>query len=290
MSEKVKEKLSLVEWIGLPSETDFSKFGFFDNNRQVDDDHVDFLKQKIIETGMITPIVVVDIDGELKVVDGQHRLEAAKELSKVYSNILVPFVSCKIKNDIYLKISGIQNLKRWSLQDMLSSRAGRNDMLSKKVLEIYNSQSKEKLRYEDILSLMEGKNWSGTKKWFEILSTQKVHAKYVLPPANKKSIDKIHKLYNDLIIVANRGARHPKMTSALIQFYLSAKTKEENANIIEDNYSQKLLDFCQKIKEDKVFRSGQRYDFPLNSRTAEWKDIFSWIVEGSFPSDMEFLD
>jgi len=63
----------------MKSTTDYSIFQEFSSNREVDEKHVKRLMKSIGEKNLlhVNPIVV---DKRLRVIDGQHRLEAAKRL------------------------------------------------------------------------------------------------------------------------------------------------------------------------------------------------------------------
>jgi hypothetical protein len=69
--------------------TEYELFGLIGPNRTVDKGHVNTIKQSLEEDGnwlMNSPIIV---NGRFEVIDGQHRLEAAKELRlPVYFRIL----------------------------------------------------------------------------------------------------------------------------------------------------------------------------------------------------------
>ena len=60
-------------------EHNLNKFGRFQNNREISKGHVAILAESIKKNGQLMPIVV---DSKLRVVDGQHRLEACRQLIK----------------------------------------------------------------------------------------------------------------------------------------------------------------------------------------------------------------
>lgn len=61
------------EVVKVLTENNHSKFTFLDNNRNIDDKHVEALATSIRKNGQFSPIIVNE---KLEVIDGQHRLKA----------------------------------------------------------------------------------------------------------------------------------------------------------------------------------------------------------------------
>lgn len=97
----------------MESTLDYKIFGDFDSNRELDKRHVNRLKDAILHKNLLhlNPIIV---DDYRRVIDGQHRLEAAKELKVPVYYIVDTTVS---KSDISHLNS---NKKNWSLMDYIN--------------------------------------------------------------------------------------------------------------------------------------------------------------------------
>lgn len=92
----------------------YDKFRFLESNRMVDFRHVRRLKKSIADIGLIEPIVVND---HLEVIDGQHRLQALKELDEPVTYI----VSHSADKATVMDVNNTQ--KNWSLSDYVTSQA-----------------------------------------------------------------------------------------------------------------------------------------------------------------------
>lgn len=92
----------------------YDKFRFLESNRMVDFRHVRRLKKSIADIGLIEPIVVND---RLEVIDGQHRLQALKELDEPVTYI----VSHSADKATVMDVNNTQ--KNWSLSDYVTSQA-----------------------------------------------------------------------------------------------------------------------------------------------------------------------
>lgn len=64
----------------IQSTTDYDQFTTLDTNRNVSQVHVNQLKTSIEETGNLTKVTPILVNGRYQVIDGQHRLEAIKQL------------------------------------------------------------------------------------------------------------------------------------------------------------------------------------------------------------------
>lgn len=95
------------------STKDYGLFKEFNSNRELDDKHVRRLARKISEKNLlhINPIIV---DADMYIIDGQHRLEAAKELG-------VPIyymVSNRTSRSDISKLNS--NKKNWKTMDYIN--------------------------------------------------------------------------------------------------------------------------------------------------------------------------
>ena len=99
--------------------TDYSKFKKARGNRPVDETHVQQLKKLIAEKDLYDPIRV---NQNMEVIDGQHTLQARKELDKV-----VPYII--INSDDPLDVARLNTgRKNWSMEAYLNHHCARNKM------------------------------------------------------------------------------------------------------------------------------------------------------------------
>lgn len=86
---------------------DLGKFNNYEFNRDLDLGHVKVLKQKIKDFTLCPLICNIEDDGKLYILDGQHRLEVAKQLkSPIYYRI--------VKDVQSMNIAELQVKKNWS--------------------------------------------------------------------------------------------------------------------------------------------------------------------------------
>ena len=109
---------------------DYSLFSFLDNNRSVKRSHVEGLKKKIKKTDM-TMCQPITVDADMRIIDGQHRFYACKELGlPIYYNF--------VKNDVDPEQAMImlnQTSKKWEMMDWLRYRANKNGGCYKMLLD-----------------------------------------------------------------------------------------------------------------------------------------------------------
>ena len=99
--------------------TDYSKFKKTRGNRPVDEAHVQQLKKLIEEKDLYDPIRV---NKNMEVIDGQHTLEARKQL-----DLKVPFII--MDSDDPLDVARLNTgRKNWSMENHLDSHCARNKM------------------------------------------------------------------------------------------------------------------------------------------------------------------
>jgi hypothetical protein len=111
----------------MESTKNYDQFGLYDSNREIDQKHVLYLMKKISRKNLlhVNPIIV---DGDMNVIEGQHRLEAAKRLD-------VPIW--------YVMGEGVNK------SDMSDLNAGRKNW---KILDYVNFWTVEKRHGYDVLS------------------------------------------------------------------------------------------------------------------------------------------
>ena len=108
---------------------DYSRFKFLDYNRIVKRSHVEDFRKMIKKTDMAMcyPIMV---DSDLRIIDGQHRFHACKELG-----LPIYYV---VKNDVdpeQAMIDVNQTCKKWEMMDWLRYRANKNGGCYKQLLD-----------------------------------------------------------------------------------------------------------------------------------------------------------
>lgn len=84
--EKLKEE-NMVKEMQVFSTKDYSIFSFVEGNRNINDLHVERLKQSMKEEYLMSPIIVNE---KFQIIDGQHRFKAIEDLGKT-----VYFVICQ---------------------------------------------------------------------------------------------------------------------------------------------------------------------------------------------------
>lgn len=96
----------------MKSTTDYSIFKEFSSNREVDPRHVNKLVAAIKHKNLLSVNPII-IDGSMRVIDGQHRLEAARALG-----IEIFYVEGEVnRNDISILNS---NQKNWTAMDYIN--------------------------------------------------------------------------------------------------------------------------------------------------------------------------
>ncbi len=68
-------------------EKNYSKFTLFDNNRDINETHVEELIASMRKSGQLMPVVVTP---DKEVIDGQHRLKACEKLGIPVSYVISP--------------------------------------------------------------------------------------------------------------------------------------------------------------------------------------------------------
>lgn len=107
----------------VKSTTNYSMFSYLDGNRKVRDGHVKALMRSIEKRNLLeaNPIMV---STKMEVIDGQHRLEAAKRLGvTVYYSVV---------GDVGIDtVMDLQVAKKWTVRDVIDRwcAAGNNDYI-----------------------------------------------------------------------------------------------------------------------------------------------------------------
>ena len=97
---------------------DYSKFSFFKFNRPIDKAHVKKMKESIKLRGFLGCLIVVHMNGEYKILEGQHRFTAIQELG-------IPFKfeveEVKDEKELALFIADVNNSsKAWGTNQFLN--------------------------------------------------------------------------------------------------------------------------------------------------------------------------
>lgn len=91
----------------------YNEFKYLEGNRELDGKHIARLKESIKQHNMLEEFPII-VDENMRVLDGQHRLQACKELG-----IDVPYKVMK-KGDISSVIKINTTHKNWSVEDYLN--------------------------------------------------------------------------------------------------------------------------------------------------------------------------
>lgn len=130
--------------------TDYSLFDTVGGNRDLNKPHIKRLVKSIRENNLLeqNPIIV---DGDGKVIDGQHRLEAAKELQ-------VPIYYLVVQDGGLQDVQRLNaNMKPWTLVDYLNSYI---KLQKQDYIILRDFQAKYKLSLASAIELC-STNWSG---------------------------------------------------------------------------------------------------------------------------------
>lgn len=106
----------------------YDKFKRLEGNREVDAKKVKKIKKSIEEVGYISNPIIVNENFE--VIDGQHRLQALKELGKPIEYIIQKKLN--IKEVLYMNV----NQEKWSMMDYIKSHAELGNESYKRLLDL----------------------------------------------------------------------------------------------------------------------------------------------------------
>jgi len=125
--------------------SNYSMFGHIGGNRNLDTSNLNKIKQSISKKHIKTNAVICILDEQdqtqpLKMVDGQHRFEACKELNIPVSYVIdTSLTMASILNDITLLNTAS---KEWDVSDFMNSEAqkgNQNYILYSKVYNLFNN-------------------------------------------------------------------------------------------------------------------------------------------------------
>ncbi len=94
------------------STTDYSEIKHIQGNRLVNPRNVDLIKESMMEKQLVVPAI---LNEKMEIIDGQHRLEACKQLSLSFYYIIVEGYHLHEVQKINA------NMKNWSMLDFLDS-------------------------------------------------------------------------------------------------------------------------------------------------------------------------
>lgn len=128
----------------LPSTRQYSKFKLLSTNREVNMSHVRSLMKEFEDFGNITQVSPVLVTPRMEVIDGQHRLEAAKQLGLPVYYKQVEHLS--IKDARRMNIAQ----KSWRSQDYLMSYVNEGRKPYQKLLMLVNDYAEYRFGYTTI--------------------------------------------------------------------------------------------------------------------------------------------
>lgn len=97
----------------MESTTKYTLFSHFEGNRVINQHHVNKLKTSLQEHGYLKAYPII-VDEELRIIDGQHRFEACKQLG-----LPIHFVVQKnAKEDLLVNLNILQ--KKWTTNDYVA--------------------------------------------------------------------------------------------------------------------------------------------------------------------------
>ncbi len=105
--------------IAILETKEYEKFKYIEGNRNIESKHVNELIKSISEKNLLSirPIIV---DKDFNILDGQHRLEAAKSLN-------LPIFYIQIQSDLHSEMVRLnQNNKNWKIKDFLHFHSIKN--------------------------------------------------------------------------------------------------------------------------------------------------------------------
>ena len=128
-------------------EKNYSKFTLFDNNRDINETHVEELVASMRKSGQLMPVVVTS---NMEVIDGQHRLEACKKLG-----LEVLYVENKTGNSKQIAVMN-NTQKGWKNKDFLKHFCHKSHHNSSEYKKIEKFIEEYKLPFRVCISLLSG--------------------------------------------------------------------------------------------------------------------------------------
>ena len=130
-------------------EKNYSKFTLFDNNRDINETHVEELVASMRKSGQLMPVVVTS---NMEVIDGQHRLEACKKLG-----LEVLYVVNKTGNSKQIAVMN-NTQKGWKNKDFLKHFCHKSHHNSSEYKKIEKFIEEYKLPFRVCISLLSDYN------------------------------------------------------------------------------------------------------------------------------------
>lgn len=126
--------------LNVSTTSNLDKFQFHDLNRDINRNHVTRLADSIRKRGIRQPIVV---DTHGYVIDGQHRVLAARRLKAEGEKVKVPYITKQYTPDIIAEMNSLQ--LSWTTRDWVHYHAKCGNEQYTQLLEIYSVFNKTKL-------------------------------------------------------------------------------------------------------------------------------------------------
>lgn len=126
--------------LNISTTSKLDKFQFHDLNRDINRNHVTRLAESIRKQGIRQPIVV---DTHGYVIDGQHRVLAARSLNAEGETVKVPYITKTYTPDIIAEMNSLQ--LAWTTRDWVHYHAKCGNENYEQLLEIYSVFNRMKL-------------------------------------------------------------------------------------------------------------------------------------------------
>ena len=136
----------------------FNMFQISENNRKVDEKHVQKFVKEFEKNGYLVafPIVAVIEKGRYKIIDGQHRFLAAKKVGCYFSFIEIDIVD---EADWLEKLQKVNKLsKKWATLDYLRLSKDESVVEVVKIIDENKDYAAFRLQYSGLASLWNRKN------------------------------------------------------------------------------------------------------------------------------------
>ena len=237
--------------------TEYDKFKILNGNRTIRESHVKKLIESMTEQYIPVPIIVNELH---YIIDGQHRMEACKELG-------IPFHYVEIKG---LTLADVQRLnsnnKKWSLDDHMMSfiDLGNSNYVSYKAfIDTY------KFAHEPSWLLLKGLHRDGTRKEFKNGKFTLSHREIKQGGIYAQQINEILEYFEEDDIV------HAKKKASVIAFVKA---------FFNDKYSQPSM--LRKLKQAKKKLEAKRI---TQDYTRQLEEVYFYKVPVSkqFRLDVE---
>ena len=232
---------------------EYNKFKILNGNRSIRDSHVKKLVESMTEKYIPVPIIVND---KHYIVDGQHRMEACKELG-------IPFHYVEIKG---LNLEDVQRLnsnnKKWSVEDIMESYidlGNPNYVAYKAFWKTHN------FGHEPNWVLLKGPDREGTRQEFRkgkfVLSQVEIKQAGVYAQQINEILeyfaedDIVHAKGRRSIIALMKAFRNEKYSQGKMLRKLKAAKRKLEAKKCTQDYTRQLEEFYfHKVPVNRQFR------------------------------------